>query len=96
MILGLTGKNASGKGEVAEYLKTKGFVYYSLSDALRKESTKLGLDHSRNNLIKLGNEIHGPLDSMLINRDHVVIIEDLKDDSRVVQAINDYINNQDQ
>lgn len=47
-------------------------------------------------LIKLGNEIHGPLDSMLINREHVVIIEDLKSDSRVVQAINDYINNQDQ
>lgn len=47
-------------------------------------------------LIKLGNEIHGPLDSMLINREHVIIIEDLKSDSRVVQAINDYINNQDQ
>ncbi|MFA5022389.1 MAG: hypothetical protein WC508_04895 [Patescibacteria group bacterium] len=45
-------------------------------------------------LIKLGNEIHGPKDEMLINRSHVVILEDLKDDSRVVQAITDYINNQ--
>ena len=43
-------------------------------------------------LIKLGNEIHGPRDKMKINREHVIIIEDLKDDSRVVQAINDYIN----
>jgi len=63
MIIGLTGKNASGKGEVANYLKTKGFVYYSLSDALREEATELGLDHSRDNLIKLGNELrqkHGP------------------------------------
>lgn len=42
-------------------------------------------------LIKLGNEIHGPLDEMRINRDHVVMIEDLKDDGRVVQAINDYL-----
>ncbi len=42
-------------------------------------------------LIKLGNEIHGPSDAMMINRDHVVIIEDLKDDSRVVQAIADYL-----
>jgi|TARA_Y100000310_G_C20639032_1_gene792839 dephospho-CoA kinase len=57
MIIGLTGKNASGKGEVAEYLKTKGFIYYSLSDALREEATKLGLEHSRDNLIKLGNEL---------------------------------------
>ncbi len=45
-------------------------------------------------LIKLGNEIHGPKDEMLINRDQVVIIEDLKDDSRVVTAINDYIASQ--
>ncbi len=42
-------------------------------------------------LIKLGNEIHGPADEMMINRDQIVLIEDLKDDSRVVQAINDYL-----
>lgn len=45
-------------------------------------------------LIKLGNEIHGPRDEIAINRDHVIIIEDLKDDSRVVQSINDYVTNQ--
>ena len=45
-------------------------------------------------LIKLGNEIHGPRDEIVINRDHVIIIEDLKDDSRVVQSINDYVTNQ--
>lgn len=57
MIIGLTGKNAAGKGESANYLKTKGFVYYSLSDALREEATKKGLEHSRENLINLGNEL---------------------------------------
>ena len=45
-------------------------------------------------LIKLGNELHGPRDEMIINRDHMVLMEDLKNDSRVVQAINDYVNNQ--
>jgi len=45
-------------------------------------------------LIKLGNEIHGPVDEMAINRTHVVLIEDLKTDSRVVQAISDYVNQQ--
>jgi hypothetical protein len=44
-------------------------------------------------LIKLGNEIHGPKDEMTLNWEHVVMIEDLKDDSRVVQAIEDFINN---
>jgi len=45
-------------------------------------------------LIKLGNEIHGPVDEMAINRIHVVLVEDLKTDSRVVQAISDYVNQQ--
>ena len=57
MILGLTGKNASGKGEVANYLKSKGFIYYSLSDVIRDEATKRNLEHSRDNLIRLGNEL---------------------------------------
>jgi dephospho-CoA kinase len=57
MILGLTGKNAAGKGELASYLKSKGFVYFSLSDALRDEATKRGLDHSRDTLIRLGTEM---------------------------------------
>ena len=63
MIIALTGKNASGKGEVANYLKTKGFVYYSLSDELRGEATKRNLEHSRDNLTNLGNELrekYGP------------------------------------
>ena len=57
MIIGLTGKNAAGKGEIANHLKSKGFVYFSLSDALRDEATIRGLDHSRNILINLGNEL---------------------------------------
>ncbi len=63
MIIGLTGKNASGKGEVVNYLKAKGFVYYSLSDIIREEATKSGLEHTRDNLIALGNKLrqsHGP------------------------------------
>ncbi len=44
-------------------------------------------------LIKLGNELHGPQDAMSINRDHVLFVEDMKSDSKVVQAIEDYIKN---
>ena len=57
MIIGLTGKNAAGKGEIADHLKSKGFVYFSLSDALRDEATKQSLDHSRDTLIRLGTEM---------------------------------------
>lgn len=57
MIIGLTGKNAAGKGEIAKHLQDKGFVFFSLSDALRDEATRQGLDHSRETLIKLGTEM---------------------------------------
>jgi len=41
-------------------------------------------------LVKLGNELHGPTDKMYINRDHVLFVEDLKQDSNVVTAISNY------
>ncbi|MFA5030046.1 MAG: hypothetical protein WC495_00445 [Patescibacteria group bacterium] len=41
-------------------------------------------------LIKLGNEIHGPHSSMLINRDHILFIEDLRSDSDLVKSIENY------
>ena len=42
------------------------------------------------NLIKLGNETHGPEDKMQINRDQVVMVENLKGESKIVQAIESF------
>lgn len=52
--MGLTGPNASGKGEVAKFLAAHGFEVHSLSDAVRQEATRLGLDHGRDSLIRVG------------------------------------------
>ena len=41
-------------------------------------------------LIKLGNEIHGPEDSMTINNSQIVFWENLKNDGKVVDAIKRY------
>lgn len=41
-------------------------------------------------LIKLGNEVHGPEDMMAINRSQVLYIENLKSDGKVTQTINSY------
>jgi dCMP deaminase len=63
MIIGLTGKNGSGKGEVARYLQDRGFVYYSLSDVLREEAAKEQQQVTRDILVALGNRLrseHGP------------------------------------
>lgn len=57
MIIGLTGTNGAGKGTVAEILKEKGFEYYSLSDEIREEVKKRGLDEGLDNLIAMGNEL---------------------------------------
>lgn len=45
-------------------------------------------------LIKLGNELHGPVDEMEINAAFILMTERLKDDSRVVQAIASYVASQ--
>ena len=57
MIIGLTGKNGSGKGEAANFLKDRGFHYFSLSDALRDEAGKRGQEITRDALVRLGNEL---------------------------------------
>lgn len=41
-------------------------------------------------LIKLGQEIHGPEDRMSINLSQVLFVENLKNDSKVVEAIRAY------
>ncbi|NQU99481.1 MAG: hypothetical protein HQ538_01975 [Parcubacteria group bacterium] len=46
-------------------------------------------------LIKLGEELHGPEDSMILNKEQVLFIEQLKDDGKVVKAIEDYKENKD-
>ncbi len=56
-IVGLTGRNASGKGEVADFLRRRGFFYRSLSDVLRDEAQKRNLEASRETLIALGQEL---------------------------------------
>ncbi|KKS81345.1 MAG: hypothetical protein UV57_C0047G0003 [Parcubacteria group bacterium GW2011_GWD2_43_10] len=41
-------------------------------------------------LVKLGAELHGPTDEMIINRDQILFIENLKADSKVVKAIEQF------
>jgi len=57
MIIGLTGSICAGKGEVVNYLKSLGFEAHSLSDVLREELAKRGIEKTRDNLIALGNDL---------------------------------------
>lgn len=72
-----------------DYVKLTDIYYLQLTQALQDQQPPAA--NSQNNqqlmLMKLGNELHGPMDRMLINRDQITFIEDLKETSQVVAAI---------
>jgi dephospho-CoA kinase len=57
MVIGLTGPNAAGKGEVAAALAALGFAYHSLSDVVREEAVARGRTTGRDDLIVTGNDL---------------------------------------
>ncbi len=59
MIIGLTGRNGSGKGTVAAFFTERGFGYTSLSDVIRSDLADRGLPTSRDNLIAAGRRLRG-------------------------------------
>lgn len=58
IVIGFVGKICSGKGEADKYLVEKyGFVSVSLSDQIREEIRKKGLDITRERLAETGGEL---------------------------------------
>jgi dCMP deaminase len=78
MLIGLTGRNAAGKGEVARYLQRKSFYYYSLSDVIRDEIRNRGDEPTRERLIIVGNELRQRYGSSVLAERVLAKIEDDK------------------
>lgn len=57
MIIGLTGSLAAGKGIVSDFLKKKGYAYFSLSNELREIAKEKNIKLTRENLQNLGNQL---------------------------------------
>ncbi|MFC1616257.1 AAA family ATPase [Patescibacteria group bacterium] len=57
MIIGLTGSMGSGKGEVVNFLQTKGFEYVTLSAMVREEARQRGIPEEREQLMEVGNSM---------------------------------------
>lgn len=72
------------------YLKTVKNLQESEGQAPSAEN----LDTENFSLVKLGNEIHGPEDNMSVNLNHVLFVENLKPESKIVDAIKEYRNRQ--
>jgi len=76
-------------------LKKSDKDFYELTDVFYLQTGSAGIDQASNlSLAKLGSEAHGPEDKMQINNDHVLFIEDMKSESKVVKAIQDYYSKQ--
>lgn len=76
----------------SEYLKLSDVWYLRASETDSKSTDKIQQssgDSANATIIKLGNEIHGPKDAMLISKSQVLFYENLKDDGKVVKAIKD-------
>lgn len=100
-------KYAIPKNERQAVFLTNGQVYFGnlthvdsnfvvLTDVYylqQNEQLQTGQDASKTvNVIKLGQELQGPEDILSINREQVLFYEDMRNDSKVSQAIQDYIN----
>lgn len=59
----------------------------------KPEGEEVAKNQSKLSLVKLGNELHGPNDEMVINADHVLFTETLKEDGKVVKSITQYVEN---
>lgn len=74
------------------YLKLTDIFYLQTKVATDSANPQSTTNSTANDveLVKLGNEIHGPEDAMVINKDQVLFFENLKNDSKVSQSIAKY------
>ena len=72
------------------YLQSQQSVGANASDKDSKNPQQTSTDQNNVQLIKLGDEIHGPEDAMVISKDQVLFYENLKSDGKVAQSIDKY------
>lgn len=67
-------------------------IYYLQTKTTGTTSTLQNASGSDTNvqLIKLGSEVHGPSDEMVVNRDQVLFFENIKKDGQVTSSIVEY------
>lgn len=75
----------------SEYMKLTD-IYYLQTQAGADSANPQATTNDQNNvqLIKLGDEIHGPEDQMIISKDQMLFYENLKADGKVAQSIDKY------
>jgi hypothetical protein len=84
------------KSVTGKYLTLEGIYYLNVNQQVQpnqasKDSKDTKQTQSSISLVKLGCELHGPTDQMVINRDQVTFWENLKTDGQVDNAIEKWV-----
>lgn len=74
--------------ETSKELVLEDIYYLQVSNPLQQDGDPVPKGELQ--LVKLGNELHGPKDRMIVNKQFVIFTEDLKDDGKVVGAISQH------
>ncbi len=70
-----------------EYMTLQDIYYLKVNQAVQPGSEQKANDIS---LVKLGCELHGPEDLMVVKQSQVIFWENLKDDGKVAQAVDQF------
>jgi len=78
------------KDDGGNYVKLTDIYYLQAKDQQVQPKDAAAADQSNLTLIKLGKELHAPADEMNISRTQVLFWENINDDGKVKQAIDEY------
>lgn len=87
MVIGLVGPIASGKGEIANFLRQKGFSYFSLSERVREETSKRGLILEREMLQNVGDSLRKEFGNDVLAKRTLELIEEAPNSNIVIDGI---------
>lgn len=75
-----------------DYVRLTDVFYLQDKTAGTNDEAKQNTSENQNNLelVKLGNELHGPEDEMVVAKDQLLFYENLKTDGKVAQSIAQY------
>ncbi len=72
------------------FMRVNDIYYLRVNQTVQPDGSAASGSNQDISLVKLGCELHGPQDSMVINQDQVIFWENLKDDGQVAKAVADY------
>lgn len=72
-------------------LRMADIYYLRVNQTVQPNQSTANQNNNDISLVKLGCELHGPQDSMVINQEQVIFWENLKDDGQVAKAVAEYV-----